>query len=366
MRLLFTGGGTAGHVLPALSVWEYLPDNWQYHWIGSHRGVEKSILQGIDAIEYHSIPTGKLRRYFSWQNFVDPFKVLAGIFTAYSLLRKIQPDLIFSKGGFVSVPVAVAAKLLKIPFLSHESDLEPGLATRINLRFSSVLILSYQKSLPYLKKEDREKSVVLGNPIRRDFFSPTSLDIRSLWNISPELPIVVAQGGSLGSQRLNELVLGMLDTLAGKAFVIHLMGEKGFQPREERYYRSFSYLNEEMIPLLQEAEIAISRSGAGSLWELAVSDTAMILLPLGSASSRGDQIQNAKLLEEAGAAHVFDESETDSLEVGKLLNQLLEKKSERDLLKENAKKFLGIQAKDEEKNPSKKIASLILSKLSDV
>ena len=254
-------------------------------------------------VEFFAIPTGKLRRSFSLRNLSDVFKVAAGFFAARRLLRQMRPLLLFSKGGYVSVPPCMAASSLGIPVFTHESDLSPGLATRINARRAEKIILSWERTLGYLPEAQRGRAVVAGNPVRAAIGKGDAEAGRTWLGFEPGLPIVMALGGSQGASQVNELVSAILPELAGKAALAHQTGSDHAPCRPaDKGYRGFEFVTDELPDLLAAADIIIGRAGAGTLWEGAAAGKPMVFVPLGGPGSRGDQIENARLLADAGAA----------------------------------------------------------------
>lgn len=306
----FTGGGTGGHVYPGLAVLDTLIEVSQgtvsTYWIGSVHGMERRIVEAR-SLRYFGIPTGKLRRYFSLQNVLDIFKLFFGILSALWLLTKNRPVLLFSKGGYVSVPAVLAAGILKIPVFSHDSDFDPGLATRINARFSSTIFVAYtQTKERYFKGDTRV--MVSGNPIRRDLMTADP-DAGLRWIGYEEkntVPIVFFLGGSLGARQINSLLAGCIDELLKIAFVVHQTGKDSGPLKEDhrRYYHA-EFFSDELPHILACATIVVGRAGASTIWENAALGKPTVLVPLGLESSRGDQILNAEHFSEIGAAIVL-------------------------------------------------------------
>jgi UDP-N-acetylglucosamine--N-acetylmuramyl-(pentapeptide) pyrophosphoryl-undecaprenol N-acetylglucosamine transferase len=306
---VFTGGGTGGHVYPAKPLIDSLLTDGadrRVYWIGSSRGMEKGIVEKWD-IPYYGISSGKLRRYFDLQNFTDLFRIMAGFFQARRILRRDRPLFLFSKGGFVSVPPVLAAKSLGIPVYTHESDVTPGLATRINSRFVTKIFLPYEESLKYMAPAFRSRCLVSGNPVRKEFFSGNPGKGREFVKAPEGLPVLLVMGGSLGAERINRLVEDNLQELTRFCFVIHQTGTANYIPLDHENYFRAPYFNEEISHLIACADGALSRAGAAAVWELAAGRTPMLLLPL-IKGSRGDQVHNARIFEEAGAARVLDEN----------------------------------------------------------
>jgi UDP-N-acetylglucosamine--N-acetylmuramyl-(pentapeptide) pyrophosphoryl-undecaprenol N-acetylglucosamine transferase len=316
--IVFTGGGTAGHVFPALSVVQKLVKHWKGRviWIGSRSGMEKRLLRGFD-LTYYGIPSGKWRRYLSFQNFLDVFKVLSGIFYALVLLKREKPAMLFSKGGYVSVPPVIAAWLLRIPVFTHESDYNPGLANRINALFAEKILISFRATRVYFSSRGRASAggsrrvVLTGNPVREMILSGDAARGRRILGCPKGLPVILVLGGSLGSSSINRVISELIDELTEKYFVAHQMGIESYVPSNRANYRTAPFWREEFPDILASADLVISRAGANTLSELAATAKPAVLVPLPLSGSRGDQIHNATFFAERGAALVFNE-ETDS------------------------------------------------------
>ncbi len=306
-KIIMTGGGTAGHVNPNLALIPGLEAlHYQIKYIGSKNGIEKEIIGKTD-IPYIGISSGKLRRYFDLKNFTDPFRVMGGFFQALAILKKEKPTLVFSKGGFVSVPVVMAASLLKIPVLSHESDITPGLANKIAFRFADKLLVTFPDTLA----ETGDKGILVGSPIRKELFEGSAQRGKELLNFARDLPIILVMGGSIGSVKINEALRLILPDLIQSFNIIHLCGKGNLN--EELIglegYRQFEYVSDEMKDYLTAAELVISRAGANSIFEFLALKKPNLLIPLSKASSRGDQILNARSFEEKGYSKVLEEEE---------------------------------------------------------
>jgi len=319
----FTGGGSAGHVFPAFPVIDRLRDRgFDIVWIGSSRGMERELLRGT-GVRYFPVPSGKLRRYFSLGNFVDLFRIIIGFFASLKVLRREKPIALFSKGGFVSVPPVAAAALLKIPALTHESDVSPGLATRLNIKFGARPLVAHRQTLDYLPAPARKSAVALGNPVRDVLLSGRPEEGRRLAGLSrnDKRPLILVLGGSLGARELNKLVTDSLDRLLPIAAIVHQTGSNLPPRQDSRGYMSRPFFFEELPCLLAAAELAIARCGAGALWELAATRTPAVFVPLREAT-RGDQILNATLAEKFGMS-VTLEADADSDRLEKLVMELL-------------------------------------------
>lgn len=306
-RIVLTGGGTAGHVMPNLAlIPELRRRGWEIHYIGSKKGMEEKLVLET-GIPYHPISTGKLRRYLALKNLSDPFRVLAGLSQAFMLLKKIKPRLVFAKGGFVSVPVVVAARLHKIPVILHESDLTPGLANRLSLPFAAVVCASFPETMKYLPAK---KAVLTGNPIRQTLFSGVKEKGLALCNFSPDRPVLLVAGGSLGAAPINRLLRSILPEL-GQFQIVHLCGKGQLDPALEKRegYRQFEFLGPELPHVLAAANLCVARAGANFLFELLALKKPHLLIPLPKTVSRGDQILNAQSFARRGFSLVLPQEE---------------------------------------------------------
>jgi UDP-N-acetylglucosamine--N-acetylmuramyl-(pentapeptide) pyrophosphoryl-undecaprenol N-acetylglucosamine transferase len=270
--------------------------------------MDRSIVEGA-GIEFFGIPSGKLRRYFSLKNIADIFKVAAGFCGARRILKREKPVLLFSKGGFVSVPPCLAAASLGIPVFTHESDYSPGLATRINVRIAARIFTAFADTAVFLPESLRSRVRVTGNPIRAEFRSADPRRGRAFLGIGEEEPLLLVLGGSLGARQLNELIRGCLEELTARYIVVHQTGPEDSQnnwniPATGRY-RPYPFIREALPHLIAAAGLVVCRSGAGTLWECAALGKPMILIPLSGSGTRGDQVENARFLEKAGAAVVL-------------------------------------------------------------
>lgn len=267
-------------------------------------------------LEFFGIPAGKLRRYFSLRNFADIFKVMMGFFAARRILRRERPVLLFSKGGFVSVPPCVAASFLKIPVFTHESDYSPGLATRINLRFAARVFTAFEDTAGFLPEAVRPRVQVTGNPIRPEFHLAAAARGRAFLGLSENDRVLLVLGGSLGARQLNELVRDALPALRERYVVVHQTGPNAdWDLSADDRYRPYPFIKDEMPDVIAAAELVLCRSGAGTVWECATLGKPMILVPLSGSGTRGDQVENARFLEKAGAAVVMGGKETAGFQV---------------------------------------------------
>ena len=342
--VVFTGGGTGGHVYPAMPIIKKLKSQGcRIVWIGSRQGIEKKIVESWGG-EYRSISTGKLRRYFSFQNFTDIFRIAAGFFQSLRILGDLKPALVFSKGGFVSVPPVAAAKFRKIPSFTHDSDVVPGLATKINHKMTVKTFLAYEESRSYLG-DPAGKIVVSGNPVREEFFDADQSMPREWAERIGAKPLLMVLGGSSGARQVNDLVRESLDQLLEKYTIIHQMGDALFEQSSLDGYWPVPYLNSELPALLQRADLAVARSGAGTLWELAVTSTPSVLIPL-RVGTRGDQILNAEMLRKREMALVMDGEAPTAAELQDILLSLAEDPERLNKMKKNCSDFIKIKAED--------------------
>lgn len=311
-KIVLTGGGTAGHVTPNIALLPELKNSgYDIHYIGSYDGIERKLIEEFN-IPYYGISSGKLRRYFDPKNFSDPLKVIKGYSEASSILKKLKPDVIFSKGGFVTVPVVLAAKRRKVPAVIHESDITPGLANKLCIPFSTKICANFPETLSSLPKE---KAVLTGSPIRKELFSGNKLKGLEFCKFTANKPVILVIGGSLGSVIVNDAIRNILPTLLERFQVIHLCGKDKLQDSllSTPGYVQFEYVKKELSDLLDCADIVISRAGANAICELLALRKPNILIPLSAASSRGDQILNANSFEQQGFSFVLNEENLTSL-----------------------------------------------------
>ncbi len=298
LKIAFTGGGTAGHVTPNIALIDVLQkEGWQIDYIGSVDGVEKAMITAIN-VPYHAVSSGKVRRYFSWKNFYDPLKIIIGIGQSYRLMRKIKPNVVFSKGGFVAFPVVVGAWLNRIPIVAHESDMSPGLANRLSFPFVSQICVTFAAAKKHFKQQ--EKVEVTGTPIRPELFNGNVAKGLDLCGFNREKPCLLVIGGSQGARAMNDCVRLALDNLCKRFQVIHLCG-KGKVDNSlcaRAGYRQFEYANEELADLFAASEMVISRAGANTLYEILALVKPHVLIPLSEKASRGDQVQNARYFQQ--------------------------------------------------------------------
>lgn len=307
-RIILTGGGTAGHVTPNMALVPALSKKgFDIRYIGSYEGMERKLIEDIH-IPYYGISSGKLRRYFDLKNFSDPFKVMKGYFEARALMRKLKPDVVFSKGGFVTVPVVLAAKHKGIPVIIHESDMTPGLANRLSIPSASKVCCNFPETLKHLPEE---KAVLTGSPIREELFQGDKKKGLDFCGFTDQKPVLLIMGGSLGSVAINNAVRGELDTLLEQFQIVHLCGNGNLDPSLEgkKGYVQFEYIKEELRDLFACADLMISRAGANAICEILALRKPNILIPLSAQASRGDQILNAASFEKQGYSFVLQEED---------------------------------------------------------
>ncbi|MCD8156378.1 MAG: undecaprenyldiphospho-muramoylpentapeptide beta-N-acetylglucosaminyltransferase [Clostridiales bacterium] len=307
-KIILTGGGTAGHVTPNIALMPRLKElGYEIYYIGSYHGIEKELI-GKENIPYYAISSGKLRRYFDPKNFSDPFKVVKGYAQARQLMFRLKPDIVFSKGGFVSVPVVLAAKHVKVPVIIHESDITPGLANKLSIPSATKICCNFPETLEHLPEG---KAVVSGSPIRRELLHGDRQKAYTYTGFTSDLPVILIIGGSQGSQLINETVRRLLPDLLPRWQIIHLCGKGNLDPtlHHRTGYVQYEYMNEELAGLFAIADLVISRAGANAICELQALGKPNILIPLSRAASRGDQILNAKSFEKQGFSYVLEEEE---------------------------------------------------------
>ena len=307
-RIILTGGGTAGHVTPNIALLPRLKElQYDIHYIGSYNGIEKELIEQF-GIPYHGISSGKLRRYFSVQNFTDPFRVIKGLGEARKLVKILQPDVIFSKGGFVSVPVVLAGKSQHVPTIIHESDMTPGLANKISLPSATKVCCNFPETLEHLPEG---KAVLTGSPIRQELLSGDKFKARDFLGFTSDKPVIMVVGGSLGSVAVNEAVRGILPELLKDFQVVHLCGKGKIDDSLKNLdgYAQFEYIKYELKDLFALTDIVISRAGANAICELLALHKPNLLIPLSANASRGDQILNARSFERQGYSVVLEEEE---------------------------------------------------------
>ncbi|WEV45464.1 undecaprenyldiphospho-muramoylpentapeptide beta-N-acetylglucosaminyltransferase [Streptococcaceae bacterium ESL0687] len=313
MKVLYTGGGSAGHVSLNLQLIElYGKDGWEQVYIGSKKGIEREMLENYPQVDYHAISTGKLRRYFSWENFTDIFKITLGVFQARKIIKKTKPDFIFSKGGFVSVPVVIGAKMNGVPVIIHESDKTMGLANKISSKFAKEVLTTFK--IP----GHRQVGAVIDDQATSNFELPASFDKNK--------KTILFWGGSLGAKNINDLVRENLDDLLQKYNVIHQTGSGNTYEEVPGYY-PFEFINGGMLGVIKSSDFVVARAGSNSIFEILYCKKPNILVPLSAAGSRGDQIQNARYFEDKGYSQVIQDED---LTYDKLKEKLSDLESNKD------------------------------------
>lgn len=326
-RIILTGGGTAGHVTPCIALLpELQKEGFDIQYIGSYNGIERKLIEEYQ-IPYHGISSGKLRRYFDPKNFSDPFKVMKGYFEASRLMKELKPDIVFSKGGFVTVPVVFAAKKHNIPVIIHESDMTPGLANKLALPSATRVCANFPETVKYLPED---KAVLTGTPIRKELFAGNRIKGLDFCGFTANKPVVLIIGGSTGSRAINEVVRGMLPTLLRDYQVVHLCGKGNLDEHfeETQGYVQFEYIKEELSDLFAAADLIISRAGANAICEILALRKPNILIPLSAAASRGDQILNAESFERQGYSFVLKEEEMSITSLLDAIKIVMEKKQD--------------------------------------
>lgn len=357
-QIVLTGGGTAGHVTPNLALLPGLQERgWQISYIGSYDGIEKELVEKA-GIPYYGISSGKLRRYLDLKNLSDPFRVLKGIGEARRLLKKLQPDIVFSKGGFVAVPVVLAAGKKHIPVITHESDMTPGLANKLCLPYAQKICCNFPETATSLPEG---KAVVTGSPIRKELLQGDAEAGYAFCGFTKDKPILLSIGGSLGSVVVNQHLRAILPDLLQTFQIVHLCGKDNLDPNLEHMkgYRQYTYLGPELPDVFAMTDLVLSRAGANAICEISALAKPNLLIPLSAKASRGDQILNARSFEKQGFSMVLEEEElTDE----RLLQTILELYQNRDQYITAMKKHGQTDAASAILNLIEETASLFTSK----
>jgi UDP-N-acetylglucosamine--N-acetylmuramyl-(pentapeptide) pyrophosphoryl-undecaprenol N-acetylglucosamine transferase len=323
--IIFTGGGSAGHVTPNLALINALQKGqWDIHYIGSKNGIEKSIITPL-SIPYYAIPSGKLRREFNLRNLLSPFQVLMGIVSAFFLCRKIKPNVIFSKGGFVAFPVVLAGWLCRIPVIAHESDLTPGLANKMSFPFCKKICVTFPEGKKYFGSSD--KVVLTGAAVRDELFKGDKEKGLSFCGFTTDKPVLMVFGGGLGAKAINDALREILPQLLEKFQVVHICGKGKKADIEMSGYTQFEYVNEPIPDVFACADLVVSRSGSNSVYELLSLKKPHILIPLSLKASRGDQLLNAAYYEKQGVSVVLPEEKMTADTLLEEINALYENKA---------------------------------------
>lgn len=307
-KIILTGGGTAGHVVPNLALLPALrAAGFEVHYIGSRDGIERGLVESA-GVQFYGISSGKLRRYFDFKNITDAFRVVKGIGEARKIIKKIKPDLVFSKGGFVVVPVIFGARLNGVRTIIHESDITPGLANKIVMRYAEKICVSFPETLNFLKPKARARAVLTGTPIREGIKNGDRFaGLKFAGFVATGKPVLLVTGGSQGAAAINACVRGALPEILQKFRVIHLCGKGNLSGISQTDYAEFEYVSDEMPDIFAAADIVLSRAGANTIFELLALKKPHLLIPLPKSQSRGDQIQNAESFARQGFSAVFPE-----------------------------------------------------------
>ncbi|MFR8237407.1 MAG: undecaprenyldiphospho-muramoylpentapeptide beta-N-acetylglucosaminyltransferase [Dorea sp.] len=326
-RIILTGGGTAGHVTPNIALLPRLKElQYDIHYIGSYNGIEKELIEPF-GIPYHGISSGKLRRYFSLQNFTDPFRVIKGFSEAKKLIKLLEPDVIFSKGGFVSVPVVIAGKKCKVPAIIHESDMTPGLANKLSIPSAAKVCCNFPETVKLLPAD---KAVLTGSPIRQELLSGSKSKAIEFTGLTSDKPVILIIGGSLGAAAVNQAVRNVLPELLKDFQVIHLCGKNKLDTSLQgvKGYVQYEYIKDELKDLFALTDIVISRAGANAICELLALHKPNLLIPLSASASRGDQILNARSFERQGFSMVLEEEELTDESLLSAVHQLYDNRAQ--------------------------------------
>ena len=327
-KIVLTGGGTMGHVTPNLALLPHLLEQgYEVHYIGTEKGVEAEKLQAIEGIHYHAVKSGKLRRYFSWQNFTDPFRVIAGAFQSAHLMGKLKPDVCFSKGGFVAVPVVFGAWLHRIPVVCHESDLTPGLANKLCKPFVKKVATTFPECAEALGK----KAEMVGTPLRPELFTGDRRKGLSFLGLKGEKPVLLMMGGSLGAQAVNKALREALPELLTTFEVAHICGKGNLDESLNATpgYAQKEFVSAELPDVFACADLVLSRAGSNALMEFQALARPLLLVPYPKGASRGDQILNAQSLEKRGLCRVLLQ---ENMTAATLTEALLKTWADRDAL----------------------------------
>ncbi len=341
-QIIFTGGGTAGHVMVNLAIIpEFLKEGWTIDYIGSTNGIEKDLIEPLEGVTYHPISTGKLRRYFSKENFKDPFKVLKGTWQAHRIIGKKKPAVIFSKGGFVSVPVLMAARMRGVPAVIHESDYTPGLANKLAIPFAKKVLATFPETVKYLPEQ---KAEWIGAVVREELFTGKREKGFGMTGFTNKKNVLLIMGGSAGSQKINQAVREGLEELLKQFQVIHICGKENIdESYDQEGYVQYEYVQDELKDLLAITDLVCSRAGANAIFEFLALNKPMLLIPLSRQASRGDQIVNAQSFEKQGYARVLEEED---LSTDSLVGSLLELKKEKFEIKDKMNQYRSSEAKE--------------------
>jgi len=343
--IVLTGGGTAGHVTPNIALLPQLKkEGYKIIYIGTKNGIERSLIEK-EGIEYRYVSTGKLRRYMSKENFTDMFRVVKGVFEARSILKEIKPDIVFSKGGFVAVPVILGAKMNGIKVVCHESDMTPGLANKIAMPFSKVVCTTFPETAESIGK----KGINTGTPIRKELFEGERKKGLEICGFDDKKPVIMVMGGSLGAQKINKAIRENIDEILEYYQLVHICGKgNADESINKKGYRQFEYVSDELKDIMAAADMVISRAGSNSISEFLALKKPVLLIPLSAKASRGDQILNAASFEKQGYALVLDEDKMNKDSLFEAIKELDNKKEsliknmEKSTLKDGVKNVIDI------------------------
>jgi len=341
-NILFTGGGTAGHVIVNLALIPmFQKEGWQVDYIGSKEGIERELISQLDGVTYHPISTGKLRRYLSKENLKDPFKVLKGTFQAWRILGKKKPAVIFSKGGFVSVPVILASKLRGVPAVIHESDYTPGLANKIAIPLAKKVLATFEETIEYLPEKKRE---YVGAVVRKELFEGNRERGLEFLGFNKDKPVLLVMGGSGGSVKVNDALRSGLEELLQQFQIVHICGkDKVDSTYQQTGYVQFEYIHDALNDVFAATDYVLSRAGANAIFEFLSLQIPMLLVPLGLDASRGDQIVNAKSFAKKRYARVLED---DQLTTETLVNELNQLKEMTPIMIDKMKEYNSKSARD--------------------
>lgn len=347
-KILLTGGGTAGHVTPNIALLPDLKANgFEIRYIGSYEGMEKQLITA-QGILYSGIATGKFRRYLSAKNLTDPFRVIKGYTQAKKLIREYKPDIVFSKGGFVAVPVVLAAGKYNIPVIIHESDMTPGLANKLCIKTASKICCNFPETVKLLPAD---KAVLTGTPIRRELLEGSKKAGLEFTGLSADKPILMMMGGSTGSRAVNNALRSALPKLLNDFQVIHLCGKGNLdESLKQPGYVQYEYISSELKDLFAAADIVLSRAGANAICELLALKKPNVLVPLPAAVSRGDQILNANSFQKQGFSVVLDEEKLTDDSLCNAIRQVYD----------NRKAYISAMEKSKQSNGVDAVMRLIL------
>lgn len=326
-RIILTGGGTAGHVTPNIALLPRLRElQYEVYYIGSYDGIEKKLIEEL-GVPYYGISSGKLRRYFSLKNFTDPFRVVKGFSEAKKLIKTLKPDVIFSKGGFVSVPVVMAGNKCHVPTIIHESDMTPGLANKLSIPSATKVCCNFPETVKFLPED---KAVLSGSPIRQELMTGDKEFAKKFCGFTEDKPVILIIGGSLGAVAVNQAVRSILPKLLPDFQIIHLCGKGKVDDslKDVKGYVQFEYIQSELKDLFALSDIVISRAGANAICELLALRKPNLLIPLSASASRGDQILNARSFERQGFSIVMEEEEITDEKILDAVHRLYDNRQE--------------------------------------